>query len=301
MNLLMLTKFFPPLEYKSVSQVAFDQARALTQKGVEVTVMTQNDTDRNIVRKQSGMTVHYVGSPDYTVSTWERDPLKWTWAYWDYIRRHINLREFDVVHSQDIDFAMLVRFLTGILDTAFIAQFHVCYRKRADIGEVYFDIELAHYYQYILAHSADLVVAVSNAEKRYLGKYVGCENKTVVVPNGVNVEECRSHKSDIKETRDRHRLDQDFVIMCGGRLWDYMKGADIIGQVFSRIVNLKRSAKLVLALPPMPNILTENLSYLLDNLSPEARARSLVLYPETRKELLVIIFRVKCFPNAFKI
>ncbi len=286
LNILVLTGRFPPLEYRAISQVAYDQAVALAQKGAKITVLTQGDGVRSLVVKDNdnGIVVHQVAKPNYQASSWETEPLVWTPAYLEYICNEMPLKEFDVIHTHGIDFALLVQFLVQIYQIPIISQFHVCFRARADIGEAYFNLELAHYYQYYTAQKADAVIAVSDSDKRKLGQFLNCASKTIVVPNGINLAGYRYSSDARMETRRRLKMCNEFVVLWGGRIGDFMKSPDIAGKAFSRLVATARGTRLLVAVvrgePP------DVAARLFSCLSDEARNRTIVVQPETKEALL---------------
>ena len=284
LRVLVMTARFPPLEYRAISQVAYDQACALVRKGIQVTVITQNCAPQDAFEDHNGVRIHRIGAPRYQVSSWEMEPLVWTPAYLDYIYRNFSWDEFDVIHTHGIDFALLSEHLVHVCQTPVVAQFHVCYRKRAEIGEVHFNLELAHYYQFYAAQRASVVVAVSNAEKLALSEYLYCGAKTVVLPNGLNLESYRIEADKRERVRAQHKLEDQFVVLWGGRVGDFMKGPDIVARAFSKLAARQGCARLVVSVvqagPP------ESLWYLMNNLSEEARSRTLVVYPKDKEELL---------------
>jgi glycosyltransferase involved in cell wall biosynthesis len=284
LNVLIVTNRFPPIEYRAISQVAYDQALALVRKGMRVTVLTQNISTRNERVHRDGMEIHYVGRPPYNVSSWELSPLVWSWAYWDYICSGALAKCFDVVHVHDLDFALVMKFVASVTSVPFISHFHICFRKRAELGEVHFNVELAHYYQYTMAHVAAAVVTVSDSEKEHVGGLLHCTGKTFVVPNGLKLENYEGCPSKRTAARAKYGLEGRFVMMWGGRVGDWMKGPDIVGQAFSKVVSSSDSVSLVV--PVVTNSPPENLGYLFANLNEEAQRRTLILYPADKEELL---------------
>jgi glycosyltransferase involved in cell wall biosynthesis len=285
-QVLVMTRRFPPLEYRAISQVAYDQALALTQKGAQVTVITQSDSAHNSVKENNGILVHQVGRPNYQASSWETEPLIWTSAYLDYIRNSMSLSQCDVIHTHGIDFALLVQFLVQIYQIPIISQFHVCFRARADIGEAHFNLELAHYYQYYTAQRASVVIAVSDADKQKLVQALDCANKAVVVPNGLNLAKYRYDADARAKTRHTLKIDNEFVVLWGGRIGDFMKAPDIVGRAFSRLVTIAKATRLLVAV--VQNEPPECASQLFGHLSTEALDRTIVVQPETKEKLLAL-------------
>ena len=284
MNVLILTKRFPPLEYRAISQVAYDQALALLEKGVRVTVITQSDSDHDAIENNQGIWIHRVATPNYKASSWEIEPLVWGPNYLHYICTRISLTQFDVIHAHGIDFALALQSLAEFFPIPILAQFHVCFRARADIGEAHFHLELAHYYQYYIAQRSAKVIAVSQADKRHLGHFLNCPDKVIVVPNGLNSERYRHAHEGRYNARGRYKLNDQFVVLWGGRVGDFMKGPDIVGRALAILTKGKTKAILLVAV--VQNEPRDSLAQLFANLSEEARNRTLVLFPSDKEELL---------------
>jgi glycosyltransferase involved in cell wall biosynthesis len=245
------------------------------------------------VEDDNGIRIHRVGAPNYQASSWETEPLVWTTAYLDYIRSNIALSQFDVIHTHGIDFALLVQFLAHVCQVPIVSQFHVCFRARADIGEAHFNLELAHYYQYYTAQTASLVIAVSESDKQKLSQFLDCAAKTIVVPNGLNLQNYRCEAAMREETRTRHNLADEFVVLWGGRVGDFMKSPDIVGKAFSKLVALTGVARLLVAV--VQSIPAESTTQLFSHLSDEARNRTIIVHPRCKNELLSLFAAADVF------
>ena len=284
LKILIVTGRFPPFEYRAISQVSFDQACILAQKGLDVTVLTKSNGPHSHVDTVNNINVHYVGRPNYNVSSWEYSPLIWNWVYTDYIHSRIIPGDFDLIHVHDIDFALPMHFLAKIMRIPLLSHFHVCFRKRAEIGEAHFNIELAHYYQYAMAKAATAVLTVSESERENIGNFLDCRCKIFVVPNGIKTEGYHVCPDKKSELRRKLGFQNSFLVLWGGRIGDWMKSPDIVGKAFSKVAASTKKARFIVSV--VNNSPPENHDYFLSDLSSEARSQTQFFYPKNKDDLL---------------
>lgn len=247
-------------------------------------VLTQGSDSRSHVEEIGGLTVHFVGIPNYNISSWEYRPLIWNGAYCDYMHSGKIQGTIDLIHAHDIDFALPMQFLSRTMKMPMLAHFHVCLRKRAEIGEAHFNLELAHYFQFVMAKAATAVLAVSESEKTHLGCFLDCMDKTFVIPNGIMTDAYHLSPGRKSESRKKLGVTDCFCIFWGGRIGDWMKGPDIVGKAFSKVAAKLKAAVFFVAV--VNNSPPENHEYFLSNLSEEARSRTRFFYPNNKEDLL---------------
>ncbi len=231
--LKVIDYFYPAEEAGGPIPVAYNFAKRLVQRNHEVTIWTSNlltantrMSNKTFTNQLDGMNIVYLNSP-----------LRYHWAaitpsLLQLCRKH--LRDFDIVHFYAF------RGFMPLVVSRYARKYHVPYvlqslgtvpiLVRSKLKKYIYD----HVVGYKTLRNAQKLIAKSQLEKNHYLKVDIPEEKTILIPNGIDFSEC---PKDLNQGEFKKRFNinkDDKIVLFLGRIHK-RKGLDLLIRAFSNV------------------------------------------------------------------
>ncbi len=245
----MIPYFYPAEAFGGPVRVTFDVGKELVKRGHEVVVFTSDarDLEHRLgveYDEVEGMRVHYFRNLSMFPVKWSKlfitPDLQW--------KLMSDSRSFDVVHVHDYTTYqnIIVHHFAKKYSIPYVLQAHGSIPR---IGRP----RRKWLYDFVFGHkiltNASRVIALSETEAKEYERVGVSREKIAVIPNGINLTECKSLPSKGTFKRRFCIEEETKIILFLGRI-NRLKGMDFLIESFARFIeNVKRDALLVVAGP----------------------------------------------------
>jgi len=239
------TVFFPAMAYGGTVNVTYNLSKKLIQDGHDVTVYTSdslNSIQRQACKYQyeDGIKVYYLKNISNRLA-WKRFFLNF--GIIKMLKEHIT--EFDIVHIHDY------RAMHDVVLYLYAIKYHVPYIVQAHGSLPYFKNKklikkcFDKLFGNRILRSASKVIALTETEADYYKKFLVPEDKIVIIPNGIDLEEYNNLPEYGKFRMKYGLTNSDKICLYLGRL-NKTKGIELILQAATLMNN---DIKIVIAGP----------------------------------------------------
>jgi len=236
LTVMMLTWEYPPRVVGGISAHVYNLSRSLAKNGVKVYVVTCDFPQASRHEVVDGVEIYRIDSyknpsPDFV-----------TWVYVMNMSMQIEAAalvksldgKVDIFHAHDWLVANAGIGLKHVFRKPLIATFHSTQIGRN--GAQYERERMIHETEYWLTYEAWRVICCSNYMVSHARWAFGLpEDKLVMIPNGVNVEEYAKNKNqDLSQFRARFALPEQKIVLFVGRLV-YEKGLHVLIKALPKV------------------------------------------------------------------
>jgi len=225
----------PPIRGGAVEEYVYQLSRHLRRLGIDAVVIDANyDNDKLVYEESNGAQIVRVPTPKPYVSFKER--ILRELLFGRVATRYINKEGFDIVHANTawVGFTLaLHKNIGGLRSQGLVYTGHnpLWPEDKVHMGE-----KIVRLVESYAIRSADIVIALNKTMYKALTTKAKVDpGKTIIVPNGVDIEFFRPGIKD-EHVLSRYGLEEQNYILFVGRV-SPEKGVHILLQAFKHIAN----------------------------------------------------------------
>jgi len=247
----MVTGTFPPRNFGGVTNVSYNLAKLLAQRGHDVTIYT-TDTGNNewsrlktqSIEFREGMAIRYFRNISNLLAFKYR--LYLSIKILSVIKKERS--NFDIIHIHEhrTFLAVVVAYYARKYKIPYVVQAHgsVLPFFQKQTLKKFFDL----FFGYKILKNASKIIALTKTEAEQYKKMGVDEDKIEIIPNGIDISEYNNLPKR-GEFRKRYQINEkDKIVLYVGRLHEN-KGIGLLVEAFSEISKKLKYVKLVLVGP----------------------------------------------------